>query len=78
MCINDQNFNTQYGNPFFKPKQPEYEHQAKMDEKLIKVADATRDLCKAFKNVDNIQQQRQAAAVCLLVAAEEYGWDRLG
>lgn len=75
MCIDDPNFNAQSGNPFF-PKQPERDSQSEIDEKLIKVANATRDLCKAFKNVDNMQQQ-QAAAVCLLVAAEECGWGKL-
>ena len=77
MCINDPNFNAQCGNPFFNPKQPERERQAKMDEKLIKVADAMRDLCRGVKNMDNVQQQ-QAFLVCLEVMTEEYGLGKPG
>lgn len=75
MRVNDQKFNAQCGNPFFDTKQQKRDGQVKLDEKLIRVADATRDLCRALKNVDDMQRQ-QAVAVCLSVAAEEYIMDK--
>lgn len=77
MCINNQKSDAQCGNPFFNPEQQARDRQAEMDEKLMKVADATRDLCRALKNVDNVYRQ-QATAVCLSVAAVEYSMDMPG
>lgn len=57
MCINNQKSDAQCGNPFFNPEQQARDRQAEMDEKLMKVADATRDLCRALKNVDNAYRQ---------------------
>lgn len=78
MDFNNMMFNPQYVNPaYYQQQAMRAQYQFAQDAEVLKATNAVRELCRAVKKMDEAHQQ-EAFLKCLVVMAEESGWNAQG